>query len=156
MVRTRRNADNGDSPPGGRSALIAKVLISFTALGFGIGPLVMDLSPSHAFNEEWPPHARLHMVYLIGMQAFLAVVVLVLTWRKRTRTGVPDLRLAAVLGWAALIPFGIAVATRPVYGGGLVAGPSAPEVFGIESNLFGFSLASAAQAIATFIVFRRG
>lgn len=80
-------------------ALIAASVISTAA----IQPLV-DLSGSHAFNEDWPPHAHFHDLAAIGMLEVCCVTSLYLL---RTRRG--DRRLntavAAILPAAFWAPF---------------------------------------------------
>ena len=40
--------------------LISRLLFTFSAIGVTVGAHVADLSPSHIFNDRWPPHAKFH------------------------------------------------------------------------------------------------
>lgn len=135
--------------------LPARLLLSVVALGFGLVPFVVDLSTSHAFNETWPPHARFHTVWLVGVLAGLALVMLVLTWRSRGESARADVALAATLGWVAIVPFGLAALAMPVYDGALAGRGHEIAVFGLSSNLVGFSAGAAMLAAATWLVVRR-
>lgn len=135
--------------------LLARLLLTATALGFGLAPFVFDLSNSHAFNPDWPPHARFHSVWLVLVLAALALVMLVVTWRGKPAEARDNLPVAVALGWVAIAPFGLAAIAMPSYGGAL-AGPSHEiGVFGINSNLLGFGVAAVMLAAATWLVIRR-
>lgn len=136
--------------------LPARLLLSAAALGFGLAPFLVDLSTSHAFNEAWPPHARFHAVWLVGVLAGLALVMLVLTWRRRGENARADMALAATLGWVAIVPFGFAALAMPLYGGALASPGREIAVFGMNSNLLCFSAGAAMLAVATWLVARRG
>ncbi len=40
--------------------LISRLLFTLSAIGVTVGAHVADLSPSHIFNDRWPPHAKFH------------------------------------------------------------------------------------------------
>jgi hypothetical protein len=135
--------------------LTARLLITATALGFGLAPFLFDLSASHGFNEAWPPHARFHAVWLVGVLAAVAGVMLVMAWRGKPADARGNLAVALALGWAAIVPFGLAALAMPLYGGALAGADHEIAVFGVNSNLAGFSAAAAMLAAATYIVKRR-
>ena len=135
--------------------LLARLLLSATALGFGLAPFVMDLSTSHAFNPAWPAHARFHAVWLVGVLAALALAMLVLTWRGNKDDARGNLAFATALGWVAILPFGLAALAMPVYGRALSAPGHEIAVLGLKSNLMGFGLAAGMLAVATWLVMRR-
>ena len=72
--------------------LIATSVVTTAA----IQPLV-DLSGSHAFNEDWPPHAHFHDLAAIGMLEICCATSLYLL---RTRRGDHRLNVAV----AAILP----------------------------------------------------
>jgi len=135
--------------------LLARLLLTATALGFGLAPFVTDLSMSHAFNEAWPPHARFHTVWLVLVLGALALVMLVMTWRGKPAEARVNLAVAAALGWVALAPFGLAALAMPGYDGSLSGVGHGIFIFGVNSNLAGFAAAAAMLAAATFLVMRR-
>jgi len=135
--------------------LLARLLITAAALGFGLAPFLFDLSVSHAFNPDWPPHARFHTAWLVGVLAAVAAITLVMTWRGRPAEARGNLSVALALGWAAIVPFGLAALAMPVYGGALAGEGHEIAVFGVDSNILGFGVAATMLAAATLIVLRR-
>lgn len=108
--------------------MIARWLVSVGFLFIAVGLPALEVSPTHVFNESWPPHARFHEVWQLLTNAGIAVLGLWLVWRRG------DVRLACVLG--ALIMGGavVALALGDLYGGAIVysGGPST-EVFGVHA-----------------------
>ena len=49
----------------------ARVLVTFPVAFVGLVPIVVDLSATHALNPDWPPHARLHLVWLVSTNALI-------------------------------------------------------------------------------------
>lgn len=88
---------NANTRPG--TGLITAAVVS-TAV---IQPLA-DLNRSHAFNEDWPPHAHFHDLAAIGMLEICCATSLYLL---RTRRGDRDLNtaVAAILPAAFWAPF---------------------------------------------------
>ena len=43
--------------------MIAKMLITISALFFVVVIPVLEINSSHVFNETWPAHARFHEVW---------------------------------------------------------------------------------------------
>lgn len=121
--------------PAGRILMTVAVLLA-SAL-----PVAVDLSQSHLFNSSWPPHARVHEVWLLATGAGVGIVALWLIWVRQ------HLVLAAVLTTCLLGGFLVAAVTAPLYGGVLVDPatahlmPNNDQVFGIPANLFAFLLA---------------
>lgn len=135
--------------------LLARLLLTATALGFGLAPFVTDLSMSHAFNPHWPAHARFHTVWLVLVLAALALVMLVMTWRGKPAEARANLAVAVALGWTALAPFGLAVLAMPAYGGALAGAEHEILILGVKSNLFGFAAGAAFMTAATWLVLCR-
>jgi len=130
-----------------------RILLTLAALEYGFSPLVMDLSSSHVLNDAWPPHARFHVVWLIGVLLLLAIISIGASWRPSSNPTV-SLQLALIPGWIALLPFFAAAVLLPAYGGSFADDPSAPQIMGINGNVFAFSIAAALQAVATFMTLR--
>lgn len=72
--------------------MLLKVLATMGFLIFGALIPVLEISDTHVFNEEWPPHARLHEVWQLATNTSLAVLCLWLVWLRG------ELLLAGVIG----------------------------------------------------------
>ena len=124
---------------GGRT--IGRVLMTVAVLLASALPIAVDISESHVLNPEWPPHARVHEIWLLATGAGVGAVALWLIWMR------PQLMLAAALTACILGGFLLAAATAPLYGGVMVDPatahlmPNNDRVLGIPANLFAFSLA---------------
>jgi len=62
--------------------LISRLLFSLSAIGVSVGAHVADLSPSHMFNDRWPPHAKFHTGQTLSMSLLLALLTILFAWRK--------------------------------------------------------------------------
>ena len=134
--------------------LLARISLTISAFLFAVGPVVVDLSSSHVFNEAWPPHARFHMVWLLAVLAVAGLATFAGAWLLKADQS-RLFRLITLPGWMVLIPFFVAVLTIGAYGGSLSDMPDAPTVLGIDANIFGFSLSVMFQSVATYSVWHR-
>ncbi|MEO1582579.1 MAG: DUF6640 family protein [Pseudomonadota bacterium] len=134
--------------------LPARISLTISALLFSVGPTVVDLSPSHVFNDAWPPHARFHMVWLLAVLAVAGLATFAGAWLIKDDQ-VKLFRLITLPGWLVIIPFFAAVLTVGAYGGSLSDLPDAPKVLGVDGNIVGFSISAIFQAIASFYAWRR-
>ena len=57
----------------------ARGLITAATIWYGCVPLMADLNPSHLFNPNWTPHARMHLTWLLSTNFLLAMYALYLT-----------------------------------------------------------------------------
>ena len=130
-----------------RELRLARWLVSVPAAMFGAIPLVVDLSETHVLHPDWPPHARLHTLWLICTNAGIAGVAAHLLWSGGLEAG--RVRLAALLGVCVIGGFWIAVLTRPLYGGALGDPGGVPQLGGIDTNaaVFGAQLLSLISAL---------
>ena len=118
-----------------RLQTISRLLISIATLGYGLGPPLPDLTESHVFHPAWPPHARFHMVWLLGTCSTLALLALHLMWVSKLPTMV-RLRLAGLMGLCVYGGFFISTFTQNLYGGALVDPSSGvPQIMGMVPNL---------------------
>ena len=62
--------------------LISRLLFTLSAIGLTVGAHRADLSPSHLFNDRWPPHAKFHTGQTLSMSALLSLLTIVFAWRK--------------------------------------------------------------------------
>jgi hypothetical protein len=65
-----------------RMPLISRILFTLSAIGLTIGAHVADLSPSHLFNDRWPPHAKFHTGQTLSMSVLLSLLTIFFAWRK--------------------------------------------------------------------------
>ena len=62
--------------------LISRLLFTLSAIGLSVGAHVADLSPSHIFNDRWPPHAKFHTGQTLSMSLLLSLLTIFFAWRK--------------------------------------------------------------------------
>ena len=114
--------------------MAARILITIATLFYGLAPLFADLNATHVFHPEWTPHARFHMVWLLGTNSWIAILSLYLLWARS------QVVLSAVLGVCVMLGFWSAVLTRATYGGALNdVGGIATTILGVEANSLAFS-----------------
>lgn len=126
--------------------MTAKLLVSVGLMVFGALLPVLEISDTHVFNPDWPPHARLHEVWQLITHSSLALIALWLVW---ARGAIP---LAGAIGIAVMGGVLAAHALSGTYGGALTY-PGGPEttVLGLHVTvlvpLLAIALFSAAIAI---------
>jgi len=57
---------------------IAAVLLTLTAVVYGIIPLIVDIGPTHILHPAWSPHARFHVVWQISVNTMLGLLAMLL------------------------------------------------------------------------------
>jgi hypothetical protein len=97
---------------------VARILLTLTALGYGLATIKADFNKTHATNPAWMPHARFHVVWQILSYSGIALIALYLIWAKGP-SAVEHLYLAAALGIAIYGAFFTTVFARPLYKGSL-------------------------------------
>jgi hypothetical protein len=87
-----------------RNEMLGKGLITAAVVSTAVIQPLADLNNSHAFNEDWPPHAHFHDLAAIGM---LEVCCATSLYLLRTRRGDRHLNtaVAAILPAAFWAPF---------------------------------------------------
>src|SRR5437588_2364952 len=65
-----------------RMPLISHLLFTLSAIGLTVGAHVADVSPSHLFNDRWPPHAKFHTGQTLSMSVLLSLLTIFFAWRK--------------------------------------------------------------------------
>lgn len=134
--------------------IICRLLLTVSALAYGLVPILVDLGEGHIFNDLWSPHARFHGVWLLATLGGIGAWTLVLCWQKNGRV-TDRLRSASVLGLIALGAFFIALFTMSTYGGSLSDEVDADMIFELNGNLVVFTIAIIIQAAAAIIAWTR-
>ena len=97
-------------------------------------PILVDVSDTHLFNENWSSHARTHVAWLLSTNFFVCLIVLYLLWIKNVIL-VPIALVFAILGG-----YFVSVITGSLYGGTISEpGGVVDQFFGIEAGIFFFS-----------------
>ena len=83
-------------------------LIGLAALASILVPVIVDWNDTHLFNEDWPPHARLHdaMSFLMSMGLGAGALWLIATPWGRRGAGLALAALLSVWSWIALVAAG--------------------------------------------------
>ena len=97
---------------------VARILLTLTVVGYGLGTIRADFNKTHATNPAWTPHARFHVVWQILSYSWIGLIALYLI-----RSGGPDapehLYLAVAFSVAIYGAFFAAVFARPLFKGSL-------------------------------------
>lgn len=125
---------------------VVQVLLTVTALEF-FGPAIRDTGHSHLLNSEWVGHARVHLMWLLGFMVCSGVANLYFIWRKKSPK-LPDLYLSLIWQGCNLVGFWIAIVLVESYGGAIVDLRYHMRIFGIDENVFGFSILTALYVAA--------
>lgn len=119
-----------------------KILVTIGLLIIGALAPALEISDTHVFNPDWPPHARFHEVWQLITNATIASLGL---WRVWARGGVIA---PAILGTVVMGGVIGAHALSGAYGGS-ISYPGGPQ-----ATLFNIHIAVAipAVAIALFVI----
>ena len=129
--------------------MLAKLFITLGALTFGLGVPILEINPSHVFNQDWTPHARIHEVWQLMTNSTLAVVCLWLVWVRE------QVVLPAIIGLTITAGFLVAFIIRGSYGGSMkYLDGSEKLVLGINIGVLGFSIVTL-LFIAAIVLNRR-
>ncbi len=134
--------------------LVAKILLTIAAIQFGFIPLIVDFTETHVFHPDWPPHARFHLVWLLCLGAALSLYIIYTIW-IRSKQHPEALRQSSLIGCIVLSAFFVAAIFKSVYGGSLTDLKEPLKVFGIDGNVFSFSIASLFQILGTAIAWNK-
>ena len=125
---------------------IAAVLLTLTAVIYGVIPLIVDISPTHILHPAWSPHARFHVVWQISVNTMLGLLTVLLIWWPGVNRPL-RLKLGALFSCIALGGFVVAAVTRQLYGGSFSEPGGVPPVDGMDANVLVFTPTIAIQLV---------
>ena len=128
---------------------LLKIGVSAITIFYGLVPAIADLNETHLFNPLWSEHARLHGAWFLAFAAGIALIALFLIWVR------DDVLLPITFGLMFVLGFWVATIFAPLYGAALVdENGYVQTVFGIESNMFLFSVVGGLLLIALGVAAR--
>ena len=123
---------------------------------FTFAPPIADLTTdTHVFHAAWMPHARMHIVWLLGVASSVGLIALYLLWIRQADQRF-NVNFSAVLASCVLLAFFLSAFTMPLYGGALsdIDGGATNGPFGINGNVFAFSSASLLLVVGWILCLR--
>ena len=139
--------------------LIARILLSLTALGYGLATIKADFNKTHATNPAWTAHARFHVVWQILSYSGVGIIALGLIWLNGP-LATERLYLAAGLGVAIYGAFFVTVFVRSVFSGSLYDEngylpfhpPIGPSQWRWDVNVTAFTILSTILVLGTIAI----
>ena len=129
--------------------MISKYLTTICLLLGTIIPLIVDTGNTHLLNPYWDAHSRVHEVWRLSTNIFLAGVGLYLLWVGNY------LLLPALLSLCIVLGFFTAIFTMSLYGGITIGeGIDEPNPFGIPANIFVFLVIAIIQIVSLIFLFK--
>ena len=116
----------------------AAVLLTLTAIVYGVIPLIVDIGPTHILHPAWTSHARFHVVWQLALTTMLGLLSVLLIWWPGPSRPL-RLKLGALLGCLVFAGFFVAALTRTLYGGSFSEPGGVPPVGGIDANVLAFT-----------------
>ena len=126
---------------------MSKYFTSIALICAGLGPLSIDVGITHLLNPDWDAHARVHEVWRLSTNSFIAFIGLYLIWIMQKEL------LAALLSLCLLLGFWVSVFLMPFYDG-LAVGQGVDELapFGVPINIISFAVVSIIQIVGLIII----
>ena len=119
---------------------MSKYFTSIALICAGLGPLLIDVGITHLQNPDWDAHARVHEVWRLSTNTFIAFLGLYLIWIMQKEL------LAAILSLCLLLGFWVSVLLMPFYDVLAIGqGVNELEPFGIPLNIISFAAVSIIQ-----------
>ena len=126
---------------------MSKYFTSIALICACLGPLSIDVGITHLLNPDWDAHARVHEVWRLSTNSFIAFIGLYLIWIMQKEL------LAALLSLCLLLGFWVSVFLMPFYDG-LAVGQGVDELepFGVPINIISFAVVSIIQIVGLIIM----
>mgnify|MGYP005692042273 FL=1 len=128
--------------------MTSKYLTTICLLLGTILPLIVDTGHTHLLNPDWDAHSRVHEVWRLSTNIFIAGIGLYLLWISNYSL------LPALLSVCIVLGFFSAIFTMSLYGGVPIGeGIDEPNPFGIPANIFVFLIIAIIQSISLIFIF---
>ena len=128
---------------------MSKYFTSIALICAGLGPLLIDVGITHLQNPDWDAHARVHEVWRLSTNTFIAFLGLYLIWIMQKEL------LAALLSLCLLLGFWVSVLLMPFYDGLAIGqGVNELEPLGIPLNIISFAVVSIIQIVGLILMKR--
>ena len=129
--------------------MTSKYLTTICLLLGTILPLIVDTGHTHLLNPDWDAHSRVHEVWRLSTNIFVAGIGLYLLWISNYSL------LPALLSLCIVLGFFSAIFTMSLYGGAPIGeGIDEPNPFGIPANIFVFLIIGIIQSISLIFIFQ--
>ncbi len=129
--------------------MTSKYLTTICLLLGTILPLIVDTGHTHLLNPDWDAHSRVHEVWRLSTNIFIAGIGLYLLWISNYSL------LPALLSLCIVLGFFSAIFTMSLYGGVPIGeGIDEPNPFGIPANIFVFLIIAIIQSISLIFIFQ--
>ena len=129
--------------------MTSKYLTTICLLLGTILPLIVDTGHTHLLNPDWDAHSRVHEVWRLSTNIFIAGIGLYLLWISNYSL------LPALLSVCIVLGFFSAIFTMALYGGVPIGeGIDEPNPFGIPANIFVFLIIAIIQSISLIFIFQ--
>ena len=129
--------------------MTSKYLTTICLLLGTILPLIVDTGHTHLLNPDWDAHSRVHEVWRLSTNIFIAGIGLYLLWLSNYSL------LPALLSMCIVLGFFSAIFTMSLYGGVPIGeGIDEPNPFGIPANIFVFLIIAIIQSISLIFIFQ--
>ena len=129
--------------------MTSKYLTTICLLLGTILPLVVDTGHTHLLNPDWDAHSRVHEVWRLSTNIFIAGIGLYLLWISNYSL------LPALLSVCIVLGFFSAIFTMSLYGGVPIGeGIDEPNPFGIPANIFVFLTIAIIQSVSLIFIFQ--
>ena len=129
--------------------MTSKYLTTICLLLGTILPLIVDTGHTHLLNPDWDAHSRVHEVWRLSTNIFIAGIGLYLLWISNYSL------LPALLSVCIVLGFFSAIFTMSLYGGVPIGeGIDAPNPYGIPANIFVFLIIAIIQSISLIFIFQ--
>ncbi|KAI1185214.1 hypothetical protein F5B17DRAFT_442039 [Nemania serpens] len=94
--------------------MLGRILLTIDSLMLIILSPIMDYSPSHIFNPNWPPHAKFHNGQTITLSVLLGLATLFYAWRPAATAALKrEYMLASALAGSAYWVAGLCAILYP-------------------------------------------
>jgi len=129
--------------------MMSKYLTTICLLLGTILPFIVDTGSTHLLNPDWDAHSRVHEVWRLLTNIFIAVIGLYLLWVSNYSL------LPALLSSCIVLGFFSAIFSMSLYGGVSIGdGIEEPNPFGILANIFVFIIIAIIQSISLILIFK--